>query len=333
MLATDDKFWLDKNVLITGASGFIGGAVLKNLKNCGANTVALVRDFVPKSQLFATGLYKDTVIVQGKLEDFDLIRRTLAEYEIQVIYHIGAQTQVTTALSDPIGTFNANIIGSCNVLEAARKSQTTESVIVASSDKAYGISDKLPYTEDMPMKGAFPYEVSKSCTDLIARSYFETYGMPVTIARCGNTYGEGDLNFRRLIPKIIKYVKFGIPLVMRSDGTPKRDFVYIEDVLSAYMLLGKEAKRKGVCGEAFNFSSGRAISVMEVVELMLKILKSNAKPQWVKSPDNEIPEQYLSIEKARRVLGWEPKYDLKTGLNKTIEWYDKFLKEKQFKLL
>ncbi|MEK6954516.1 MAG: GDP-mannose 4,6-dehydratase [Candidatus Micrarchaeota archaeon] len=333
MGATDGQFWHDKNVMITGASGFIGGAILKHLENCGANTVSLVRDFVPKSQLFATGLYKDTVMVHGKLEDYDLIKRTLAEYEIQVIYHMGAQTQVTTALSDPMGTFYANIIGSGNVLEAARNSSSVESVVVASSDKAYGISDKLPYTEDMPMKGAFPYEVSKSCVDLIARSYFETYGLPVTVARCGNTYGGGDLNFKRLIPKVIKYVKYGTPLVMRSDGSPKRDFVYIDDIVRAYMLLGTEAKRKGVSGEAFNFSSGKVIRVREVVDLMLKLLKSNAKPQWTNTAGKEIPEQYLSIEKARRVLGWEPEYDLETGLRRTIEWYGNFLDGKPSKLL
>ncbi|MFH1751046.1 MAG: NAD-dependent epimerase/dehydratase family protein [Candidatus Micrarchaeota archaeon] len=321
-----DGFWHDKNIFITGASGFVGGAVLRKLVDAGANTVALVRDFVPKSQLFESGLYSKTVMVHGNLEDYGLIRRTLAEYEIQVIFHVGAQTQVTTALADPIGTFEANIEGSWNVLEAARNSKSIESVVVSSSDKAYGIPDKLPYTEDMALKGAFPYEVSKSCVDLIAHSYFKTYGLPVTITRCGNTYGEGDLNFRRLIPKVIKYVECGMPLAMRSDGSPKRDFVYLGDIVDAYLLLGSSAHGNGIAGEAFNFSSGRAFVVRDVVKLMLKLMGSDMLPNWAQLAEKEIPEQYLSIEKAKRVLGWEPKTDLETGLKRTISWYRDFLK-------
>ncbi len=319
-------FWHDRNVLLTGASGFVGGGILERLLAGGGNAVALVRDFVPRSHFFSSGLFKNATIVHGKLEDADLLRRTIADYEIQTVFHVGAQTQVTTALADPMGTFQSNIMGSCNILEAARNAKTVESVVVSSSDKAYGIPDKLPYTEDMPLKGAFPYEVSKSCVDLIAHSYHKTYGLPVTIARCGNTYGEGDLNFRRLIPKVIKYVRQNKPLVMRSDGTPTRDFVYIADIVDAYMLLGKETSRKGVAGEAFNFSSGKAYKVKEVVELMLRLMNSKTKPEWTHSAEKEIPEQYLSIEKAKRILGWSPKYDLEKGLGKTIAWYDEFFR-------
>jgi CDP-glucose 4,6-dehydratase len=319
-----DKNWSDKNVLITGASGFVGGALLDRLISAGANTVCLVRDYIPKSRLFATELHKKTIMANGALEDYGLIRRILSEYEIQVIFHVGAQTQVLTALADPLSTFHTNIMGSCNILEAARNCSTIETVVVSSSDKAYGIPDKLPYTEDMPLRGAFPYEVSKSCVDLLAHSYFQTYGMPISISRCGNTYGEGDLNFRRLIPKVIKYIRFDKPLVMRSEGTPLRDFVYLADIVEAYMLLGTQTKRKGVTGEAFNFSSGKAFRVSEVVDLMLKLMDTKVRPQWTHSAEKEIPEQYLAIEKAGKILGWKPKYDLESGLKRTIAWYDDF---------
>jgi len=320
-----DGFWRDKNVLITGATGFVGGKILERLLAAGANPVALVRDFVPKSEFFEAGLYRKTRFVHGHLEDFGLLRRVISEYEAQIVFHVGAQTQVTTALEDPMGTFHANILGSCNVLEACRNSKAVEAVVVSSSDKAYGIAEKLPYTEDMPLKGAFPYEVSKSCVDLIAQSYFQTYGLPVTIARCGNTYGEGDLNFKRLVPKVIKCVAMGLPLAMRSDGSPKRDFVYIEDIVDAYMLLGRETGRKGVKGEAFNFSLGKALRVKDVVDTILRLMGSSSKPVWTNSAEKEIPEQYLSIDKARKILGWEPKFGLEAGLKRTIPWYLKLI--------
>ncbi|MFH1257933.1 MAG: GDP-mannose 4,6-dehydratase, partial [Candidatus Micrarchaeota archaeon] len=290
----------------------------------GANVVALVRDFVPSAHMFSSGIFRRIKMVHGGLEDYSLLRRIMSDYEAQNVFHFAAQSQVLTALENPRSTFEANIAGTWNILEAARNSKTIESVVCSSSDKAYGISDKLPYTEDMALKGEFPYEVSKSCADLIAHAYFKTYSLPVSIARCGNTYGGGDLNFKRLIPKVIKYALHEKPLVMRSDGLPKRDFVYIDDIIEAYLMLSASTQNAGVKGEAFNFSSGEAKRVKDVVELLLKQMNSKITPQWVTPAEHEIPEQYLSISKAKKALKWEPKFKLSEGLELTVAWYKHF---------
>lgn len=328
---SENNYWKDRSVFVTGGTGFIGGAAVQALVDEGANVVLLVRDSVPRSHLFASGAYKQARMVHGSLEDYELIRRALSDYEVQTAIHFGAQSQVLTAIDNPLSTFSANITGTYNVLEAARQTKSVEATIIASSDKAYGISKTLPYTENMPLQGEFPYEVSKSCADLIAHAYHKTYGLPVTIARCGNTYGGGDLNFRRLVPKVIKHA-INSPaqkIIMRSDGTPKRDFIYIDDVVDAYLMLAEKTGKPGISGEAFNFSSGKAYRVKDVVETLLKLMNSNLKPEWVRPAEHEIPEQYLSIEKAGRMLGWKPKHSLDEGLRKTVEWYRKFFAEKE----
>ncbi|MEK6954526.1 MAG: GDP-mannose 4,6-dehydratase [Candidatus Micrarchaeota archaeon] len=323
----NDGFWSDRNVFVTGASGFLGGWLLKSLISKGANPICLVRDEVPKSMYYYDGLNSKCVTVRGRLEDLELLKRALNDYNISHVFHLGAQTQVLMANRYPPDTFMANIMGTWNMLEACRGSKQIEGIVVASTDKAYGSQSKLPYNEETPMEGEHPYDVSKSCTDLIARSYFKTYGLPVGITRCGNFYGGGDLNFDRIVPGTIKSVLKGKRPVIRSDGKYIRDYFYIEDAASAYITLGENVKQKEIMGEAFNFGNNDPKTVMEITELMSKLMGSKLKPDIRNESSGEIRKQYLSSEKANRLLKWKPKYSLEEGLKRTIGWYTDFFKK------
>lgn len=237
-----DKFWNNKNVFVTGGTGFLGSYLVKKLVNSGANVTVLVRDSIPKSNMYIGEEYKSISVVSGKLEDYDIFERILGEYEIDTIFHLAAQAIVGVANKNPLGTFSSNIQGTWNVLEAARRSPLVKQIIVASSDKAYGDQEKLPYDENMPLQGKHPYDVSKSCTDLIAQTYYETYKLPVCITRCGNLYGGGDLNFNRIIPQTIQLVLNGEAPVIRSDGSFIRDYFYVEDAVDAYIALAEKVQ-------------------------------------------------------------------------------------------
>jgi CDP-glucose 4,6-dehydratase len=300
---------------------------VKALVDKGANVVCLVRDIVPKSNLYLNGYYKKVIILNGRLEDYFLIERTLNEYEINTIFHLGAQTIVGTANRSPLATFESNIKGTWNVLEAARNSEIIERIIVASSDKAYGEHEKLPYTEDMPLKGKHPYDVSKSCADLIAQSYYNTYNLPVGITRCGNFYGGGDLNFNRIVPGTIKSVLNNERPVIRSDGGYIRDYIYILDAVEAYLFLAEKLDNPTIRG-AFNFSNESQVTVLDVVKMIFKQMnREDLEPLILNEAKSEIKHQYLSARKAREMLGWKPKYNLETGLRETIEWYNNFFGE------
>jgi CDP-glucose 4,6-dehydratase len=304
----------------------LGGWLIKHLLDLGADIVCLVRDWVPKSELVRSNLIEQVKVVRGDICDSALLERILGEYEIDTVFHVAAQTIVGIANRNPISTFQTNIGGTWSLLEACRRSSKVGTVVVASSDKAYGDQDKLPYDENTPLQGRHPYDVSKSCADLIAQSYFATYKLPVGITRCGNFYGGGDLNWNRIVPGTIRSILRGKRPIIRSDGQYVRDYFYIEDGAAAYILLAEQlANNPELHGEAFNFSNETPVSVLEIVERIIKLMDSNLKPVILNEADNEIRQQYLSSAKARKLLKWEPLVTLDEGLSRTISWYHDFL--------
>lgn len=320
-------FWNGKNVFVTGCTGLLGSYLVKELIDQGANVTGLVRDQAPRSNLYQGSQFEKMNVVQGALEDMQTIERALGEYEIDTVFHLAAQAIVGVANRHPVSTFEANILGTWNVLEACRRQPLIKRVIVASSDKAYGDQEQLPYDEDMPLNGKHPYDVSKSCADLISHTYYNTYGLPVCITRCGNLYGGGDLNFNRIIPQTIQLVLEGKAPEIRSDGTFIRDYFYIEDAVKAYLLLAEKMEEKGLAGEAFNFSNEIQLTVLELVDKILKAMGSELKPRILNQGTHEIKHQYLSAEKARKLLDWKPDYSIDEGLEKTIEWYREFFQK------
>jgi len=321
-------FWQGRNVFVTGCTGLLGSWLTQSLVEKGANVVGLVRDLVPQSNLYRFGLEKKINIVRGSIEDYLVLERCLNEYEVERVFHLAAQAIVGTANRNPLSTFEANIRGTWNMLEACRRSQKVKGVIVASSDKAYGSHEKLPYTEDFPLRGDHPYDVSKSCADMISHTYFNTYNLPVCITRCGNIYGGGDLNFNRIIPGTIQSVINNQNPVIRSDGSFIRDYIYILDVVKAYLLLAEKMHDMEIYGEAFNFSNEQPISVIEIVEKILKLMnREDLRPKILNEASNEIKYQYLSSERARTKLAWKPLYTLDQGLLETINWYKEYFRD------
>ncbi|MBM4311845.1 MAG: NAD-dependent epimerase/dehydratase family protein [Deltaproteobacteria bacterium] len=323
-------FWSEKKVFITGITGFVGYWLAERLLEQGACVVGLVRDCVPESNFSRFRLADRIVTVSGALEDYGLLERTINEYDIDTVFHLGAQTQVGVGNRSPLATFETNIRGTWNLLEACRvHASMIRRVVVASSDKAYGDQKILPYTEDAPLQGSHPYDVSKSCTDLLASTYFNTYGLPVCITRCGNIYGPGDTNLARLIPGIITWVLKGEPIVIRSDGMLVRDYFYVRDAVSAYMLLAETMEARSVVGEAFNFSSGLRISVLDMTKKILAVMHKTSHPvQVLNEARGEIRDQYLSSDKAARLIGWQPDYGLDEALAETVDYYARLLQER-----
>ncbi len=318
--------WLDRPTLITGATGLLGSWLTEALEALGASVVCLVRDSVPRSRFSAEGLSDRVTIVRGDVGDQALMERILAEYEIEVVFHLAAQTIVTIANRSPISTFESNIAGTWRLLEAVRSSETVEAVVVASSDKAYGDQDVLPYREDTPLQGSHPYDVSKSCADLIAQSYAHTWGVPVVVTRCGNFFGGGDLNFNRIIPGTIRDVLRGRQPVIRSDGSYVRDYIYVEDGASAYLRTAEAILAgKALSSRAYNFSLGEPLSVSDLVAQILAIMGTTLEPIVQDGVTNEIQAQYLDADLARRELGWSPQVGLEEGLRRTVAWYSDWL--------
>ena len=318
--------WRDRPTLVTGATGLLGSWLTRRLLEAKADVVCLVRDWVPRSELVRGGALESVNVVRGDVRDRDLIERTLGEYEVDTVFHLAAQTIVGVANRNPVSTFESNIQGTWNVLEACRRSPSVKSIVVASSDKAYGDQEVLPYSEDTPLEGRHPYDVSKSCTDLIAQAYGKTYGLPVSITRCGNFYGGGDLNWNRIVPGTIRSVLRGERPVIRSDGQSVRDYFYVEDGAAAYMLLAERvASDPGLRGAAFNFSNEIQMTVSDVVANILTRMNCSLAPEIRNEATNEIRHQYLSAQRARSVLGWSPLFTLDEGLDRTIAWYKDFL--------
>jgi CDP-glucose 4,6-dehydratase len=320
------SFWLDRPTFVTGGTGLIGGALVSRLVERGADVVCLVRDWVPQSALVSGGLLETVKVVRGDVTDHELMERALGEYEVDTVIHLAAQTIVGIANRNPISTFETNVRGTWSLLEGCRRSPTVRQIVVASSDKAYGDHESLPYTEDAPLQGHHPYDVSKSCADLIAQTYGFTYGVPVAITRCGNFYGGGDLNWNRIVPGTIRSVLRGQRPVIRSDGSYIRDYFYAEDGAAANMTLAEKlAENPELRGQAFNFSNETQVTVLDLVEKILQMMNSTLTPDVRNEATNEIRHQYLSASKARRVLGWRPLFTLDEGLRPTIDWYKGFL--------
>ncbi|MDQ2839666.1 MAG: GDP-mannose 4,6-dehydratase [Acidobacteriota bacterium] len=321
------SLWRDRPTLVTGGTGLVGSWLVRRLTEAGADVVCLVRDWVPGSEIVRSKILDQVKVVRGDVCDRDILERTLGEYEVNAVFHLAAQTIVGIANRNPISTFESNIEGTWNVLEAARRSPLVKAIVVASSDKAYGDQEKLPYSEDTPLEGRHPYDVSKSCADLITQAYGKTYQMPVAVTRCGNFYGGGDLNWNRIVPGTIRSVLRGERPVIRSDGQFVRDYFYVEDGAACYMLLAEKLLQQSDAprGKAFNFSNEIQVTVTELVKLILEKMNSSLVPDIRNEASNEIRHQYLSAERARQQLGWKPLFTLDEGLTRTISWYREFL--------
>jgi CDP-glucose 4,6-dehydratase len=317
-----ENFWKDRTTLVTGATGLLGSWVAKKLYEAGADVVCLIRDEVPQSELVRSNLISKVKVVKGDICDRDLMERVLGEHEIDTVMHLAAQAIVGIANRNPVTTFEANIQGTWSVLEACRRSPKVKQIVLASSDKAYGDQKVLPYYEDTPLQGLHPYDVSKSCADLIAHSYAHTYDVPVVITRCGNFYGGGDLNWNRIVPGTVRSVLNGEKPIIRSDGKFVRDYLYVEDGAAAYMLLAEKlANDPSIKGEAFNISNQQPITVIELVDKILLEMNSTLVPEIRNEASNEIREQYLDASKLNAMLNWEPQFNLDAGIKKTVQWY------------
>jgi len=323
----DKNFWLDRPVLVTGGTGLLGSWLVDRLAGIGADITCLVRDWVPQSELVKNGLFSQVKVVRGDIRDIQVLDRILSEYEIDTVFHLAAQTIVTIANRNPLFTLESNIAGTWNLLEACRRNTKVKQIVVASSDKAYGDQKDLPYDENTPLQGQHPYDVSKSCADLISHMYAKSFELPVCVTRCGNFYGGGDLNWNRIIPGTVRSVLRGQAPIIRSDGKFIRDYFYVEDGANAYMVLAQQmAGKPELKGEAFNFSNELQVSVLDLVEKILKLMKSDLQPLILNEASNEIRHQYLSAAKAQKKLNWKPLFTLDEGLHKTIEWYQEFFR-------
>jgi CDP-glucose 4,6-dehydratase len=321
-----DSFWQDRRVLVTGCNGFLGSWLTARLIDKRADVVGLVRDQVPHSELVRSGLLNKLYVVTGEVNDYALIERTLAEYEIDTIFHLAAQTIVTIANRAPLSTFETNIKGTWVMLEAARRNPTVSRVVIASSDKAYGTQAQLPYREDSPLVGRHPYDVSKSCADLIAQAYAYSYEMPIVVTRFANLYGGGDLNWNRIVPGTMRSVIRGERPIIRSDGTFRRDYLFVDDAVSGYMEVAQQIDRADIQGQAFNFGMDQPTTALEIVQTILSLSdRPDLEPVILDQAHNEIPDQYLASGKAHQLLGWRPRYSLREGLQKSYDWYRRFL--------
>ncbi len=325
---TAPSYWRDRPVFVTGCTGLLGSWLTAELVEQGASVVGLVRDNVPRTNFLKLHLDQRITTIRGEIEDYFLLERILNEYEIEAVFHLAAQTIVTIANRNPVSTFETNIKGTWNLLEACRRSPTVKRIIVASSDKAYGDQKALPYQEDAPLQGAHPYDVSKSAADLLATTYWRTYRLPVCVTRCGNRFGGGDLNYNRIVPGTIRSALRNESPIIRSDGTLKRDYFYVRDAADAYLKLAEQMDGLRCHGEAFNFSLEQPMTVLEITKAILaQMKKTSLKPDIRNEASGEILNQYLSAEKARKTLGWKPRYSLAEGLTETIKWYTGYFAE------
>ena len=323
---TSSAFWKGRPVFVTGGSGLVGSCLVRRLLGNDAEVVCLIRDWVPQSELIQSGDLERVRVVRGDVREQDAMERCLGEYEIDTVFHLAAQTIVGIANRNPVSTFESNIQGTWTLLEACRRSPKVEQIVIASSDKAYGDQLVLPYSEETPLEGRHPYDASKSCADLIAQAYANTYGLPLTITRCGNFYGAGDLNWNRIVPGTIRSLLNNERPIIRSDGQFIRDYFYVDDGVAVYMMLAEKlAADRSLIGHAFNFSNELQITVLQLVEMIAKIMGSNLQPDIRNEAAHEIRHQYLSAAKARKMLGWEPLFTLEQGLVDTVQWYKEFL--------
>jgi CDP-glucose 4,6-dehydratase len=321
------SFWRDRPVFVTGATGLLGGWIVRQLLDAGADVVALVRDWVPQSEMVSGRDIDKVRVVRGDVRSQRTIERALGEYEIATVLHLAAQTTVQVANRNPVSTLDTNIRGTWALLEACRRTPTVEQVVIASSDKAYGDQETLPYREDAPVMGRHPYDVSKSCADLLSQMYAATYELPVVVTRCGNFFGGGDLNWNRLVPGTIRSVIRGDRPIIRSDGRFTRDYIYVEDGARAYLLLAEQLGMKPeLRGHVFNFSYEYRMTVLELVSKILRAMDSTLEPDVRNQASHEIRDQYLDATKAKTMLGWAPAFTLEAGLDATVNWYKEYFR-------
>lgn len=317
-----NRLWKDKKVLITGYEGFLGSNLTKALSHCGAQIWGLDILTHRTKTILSLSDYNKVIAIKGNVANFTLVDKIIKDNDIEIIFHLAAEAIVGKSLHNPLRTFSSNIKGTWNILESSRKSKTVKRIIVASSDKAYGSHKKLPYTEHAPLMGSRPYDVSKSCADLLAYSYFHTYGLPVSITRCGNIFGPGDFNLSRIVVDTIRSIIDNRTLTIRSNGKFTRDYVYVDDIVSGYILLAERMKELNLSGEAFNFSNENPITVLELVKKIYKIYGREPNYKILGEAKHEIKDQYLSSEKSREILGWKPRYTFEEGMEATIKWYN-----------
>ncbi len=324
---TKPAFWKDKKVLITGYEGFLGSHLTRALIGMGAKVIGLDIKTRRKETILKDELRR-VRIIRGSVQNFSLVSSIIKDNRVKVVFHLAATSIVGEALRKPLSAYKTNIEGTWNMLEASRKCKTVESVIIASSDKAYGIQNKLPYREDSSLSGCHPYDASKSCADLLAYTYYRTYSLPVSVTRCGNIFGPGDFNFSRIIPDALRSIILGRTLMIRSDGKFIRDYIYVDDIVRGYLMLAEQLKAKMLSGEAFNFSDQRPISVIELVKNIYRIAGKMPDYKVLNRAKYEIRKQFLSSAKANRILGWKARYSLEGGLIKTLSWYKDYFKNR-----
>lgn len=319
-------FWRERPTFVTGATGFLGRWLVKRLVDEGADVVCLVRDSLG-SRIVPDDESHRVRVVRGEVTDQALIHRTLGENGIDTVLHLAAQAIVGTANRDPVATFETNVRGTWCLLEACRRSPKVQQIVVASSDKAYGEQPNVPFVETMPLQGRYPYELSKTCADLIALGYAKSFGLPIVETRCGNYYGGGDLNWNRIVPGTIRSILQGESPLIRSDGTFVRDYFYVDDGAIATMLLAERlASDRTLSGEAFNFSNEIPLKSLDIVHLILARMRSSLTPIVLNETSNETHVQFLSAAKARERLNWRPEFTLETALDHTISWYRSYLR-------
>ena len=323
------SFWSDKNVLVTGATGLVGSWLVQELLLQGANVSCLVWDADPTSELISSKLIDRTLVINGDLAEITSCEKAISSSNCEYVFHLGAQTIVGEAMQDPVRTFRSNIQGTWNLLDSIRNSKTPiKSVVVASSDKAYGTANTLPYKEDFPLHGDGPYDVSKTCTDLLAQSYATTYRLPISVARCGNIYGGGDLNWSRIVPGTIKSLLMEETPILRSDGTFIRDYVHVDDIVGAYLFLAEQTETRNIQGEAYNFSRDEPLSVLDIYrEICSVVVGKYVEPKILSTTTAEIKDQHLDSSKAREELGWKSTVTLEKGITKTFDWYLNYFKD------
>lgn len=324
----DKQFWQNRPVLVTGGTGLVGSELVRRLVDCDADVVCLIRDWVPQSEMIRTRLIEQVRVVRGNVRNQALMERAINEFEINTVIHLAAQAIVTIANRNPVSTFETNIGGTWTVLEACHRSPTVKQIVMASSDKAYGAQETLPYNEEMPLRGRHPYDVTKSCADLIGQCYASAFGVPVVITRCGNLFGEGDLHWNRIVPGTIRSIIREQRPVIRSDGKYLRDYFYVGDAAAAYMAAAEGlARNRDLAGHAFNFTNEIPLTALELVKKILRLMDSDLEPEVRNEAMHEIRDQHLSARKAREVLGWKPVFTQEEGLRRTIAWYRAFLGE------
>jgi CDP-glucose 4,6-dehydratase len=321
------SWWKGVAVLVTGAQGFIGSWLAERLLDEGAHVVTLLRDVEPEARFATDGIAERCVHVRGDLLEYETLVRALNEHGVRAVFHLAAQTIVGTANRSPLSTFETNIRGTYALLEACRSvgvvADPVERIVVASSDKAYGRHEQLPYREDFPLQPSYPYDVSKACTDMIARSYAVTYDMPVAVTRLANVYGGGDLNWSRIVPDSSRALIDDKRPVIRSDGSPERDYLYVEDAVGAYLAIAESLDDRALWGRAWNAGTGTPVAVRELVERLVAVSGKQLEPdiQGSGTPHGEIDRQFLDSTAIRGELGWEPRWSLDEGLTTTYEWY------------